>query len=142
VKNLCSPGPRAETRQESPRLPRTFGWLVRVAPEAASYRSQLQHFLSDPEIATLLSAAPQTRRMLRPLCRMLAIPEPKWEPIPGDKSAVTAHQACPGSLAGNGPPTPSSAPPLPPPATSAEPPAGTRAHTTFPNIPLRPLALA
>lgn len=60
-------------RPAGPRLPRAFGWLVRVAPAVNGYRSQLQHLLSDPEIEELLSAAPQLGRLLRPLCHMLAI---------------------------------------------------------------------
>jgi hypothetical protein len=71
------PRPRAASRPASPppaqRLPTTFGWLVRQVPEAAGYRSQLCHLLSDPEMVALLSAAPQAGRLLRPLCRMLAI---------------------------------------------------------------------
>lgn len=60
-----------------PRLPRAFGWLVRLVPVAACYRSQLLHLLSDPEFATLLPAAPQVGRILRPLCWMLAIRLPE-----------------------------------------------------------------
>ncbi len=56
-----------------PRLPDGFGWLLRLDPEAACYGSQLQHLLSDPEMASLLSAAPQMGRVLRPLCRMLGV---------------------------------------------------------------------
>jgi len=56
-----------------PRLPRTFGWLIRLIPAVAAFRSQLQHLLSDPEIAELLTAAPQLGRILRPLCHMLGI---------------------------------------------------------------------
>lgn len=69
-----------------PRLPNKFAWLLRLIPAVACSRSQLQHLLlSDPEIEALLSAAPQMRRMLRSLCRMLGIRLPKshpiWEPI-------------------------------------------------------------
>ena len=56
-----------------PRLPRTFGWLIRLIPGVACCRSQLNYLLSDPEIASLLSAAPQIGRVLHPLCHMLAI---------------------------------------------------------------------
>jgi hypothetical protein len=61
-----------------PRLPNTFGWLIRMVPAAACCRSQLHHLLSDPEFATLLTAAPQMGRVLRPLCRMLAIKVPAF----------------------------------------------------------------
>jgi len=33
-------------------------------PEAASYRSQLQHLLSDPEMQALLASAPKARPLL------------------------------------------------------------------------------
>jgi hypothetical protein len=66
----ASPAPR-------PRLPNDFGWLVRLAPETACYRGQLQHFLSDPEVEELLAAAPQMARVVRPLCRMLGVEVPK-----------------------------------------------------------------
>ena len=62
-------------------LPRGIGWLIPLLPyRAAGYGGQLNHLLSRPEMKALLDAAPQARRMLRPLCRMLAIPEPA--PVP------------------------------------------------------------
>ena len=56
-----------------PRLPGGFGWLIRLVPGAAVYGSQLQYLLADPEMAALLTDVPQAGRILRPLCRMLAI---------------------------------------------------------------------
>jgi len=56
-----------------PRLPHKFAWLVRLVPEAASSGSQLRHLLAEPEMAALVAASPQARRLLRPLCRMLAV---------------------------------------------------------------------
>src|SRR4051794_25959154 len=41
------------------RLPREFGWLLRLAPEAAAYGGQVQHLLADPELAALLAEVPQ-----------------------------------------------------------------------------------
>ena len=56
------------------RLRRRFGWLVRAAAwQAAGYGSQLQTVLGQPEMVELLKAAPQAARILRPVCRMLAI---------------------------------------------------------------------
>ncbi|HLN08195.1 MAG TPA: hypothetical protein VK281_04440, partial [Xanthobacteraceae bacterium] len=60
-----------------PRLPHKFAWLVRLVPQAASHGSQLRHLLSEPEMAALLAASPQARRLLRPLCRMLAVEPPR-----------------------------------------------------------------
>ena len=54
--------------------PGRFGWLVRlVAYQAAGYGSQLRVILGRPEMVALLVAAPQAVRILRPLCRMLAV---------------------------------------------------------------------
>ena len=61
------------TKPQRPRLPRRFGWLIRLLPETACSRSQLSHFLSDPELAALLAAAPQLDLVLRRLCHMLGI---------------------------------------------------------------------
>ena len=56
-------------------LPNTFGWLLKLVPDAVGYRSQLEHLLRDPEMAALLAAAPTAmRRPLRSLCRMLGLP--------------------------------------------------------------------
>ncbi|MBV8092351.1 MAG: hypothetical protein JO110_03775, partial [Acetobacteraceae bacterium] len=56
-----------------PRLPGGFGWLIRLVPGATVYGSQLQYLLADPEMAALVAEVPQAGRILRPLCRMLAI---------------------------------------------------------------------
>ena len=74
-----TPARRAPTAP-FPRLPHKFAWLVRLVPEAACYGSQLRHLLSEPEMAALLAASPQARRLLRPLCRMLAVEPPHAVP--------------------------------------------------------------
>jgi len=54
--------------------PGRFGWLVRAASyQAAGYGCQLRHILEQPEMVELLKATPQAARILRPVCRMLAI---------------------------------------------------------------------
>ena len=54
--------------------PARFGWLVRAAAHhAAVYNGQLRVILERPEMVELLVAAPQAARILRPLCRMLAV---------------------------------------------------------------------
>ena len=63
-------------------LPRRFGWLVIAGKhQAAGYGCQLQALLQEPDMAALLEAAPQAKRMLRPLCRALAIELP-WTITP------------------------------------------------------------
>ena len=73
-----SPRPAsARPRKPYARLPRRFGWLLRLEREAAAAAgSQLQHLLTDPEMADILAAAPQAGRLLRPLCRMLGVRPP------------------------------------------------------------------
>jgi hypothetical protein len=64
------------------RLPRRFGWLVKAGGHrAASFGSQLQALLDTPEMARLLEAAPQAGRLLRPLCRALAVELPHAESL-------------------------------------------------------------
>ena len=69
---------RPRAHDGRPRLPGGFGWLIRLSPAAACHGGQLQRLLADPEMAALLAAAPRMARVLRPLCRMLAV-----EPPPG-----------------------------------------------------------
>ena len=70
------------TAGRGPALPRRFGWLVIAGKhEAACYGSQLQTVLNTPEMSALLEASPQARRVLRPLCRALAVELP-WTVTP------------------------------------------------------------
>ncbi len=65
---------RAAPEPGTLRLPRERFWLIRLLPhQAAAYGSQLQALLADPRTAALLAAAPEAGRILRPLCRLLAI---------------------------------------------------------------------
>ncbi len=74
--------------------PLAFGWLVRMAAyEAAGFGSQLRAILVEPEMVALLEAVPQAGRLLRPLCRMLAIEAQVVRPgiaaeVPEDAPAV------------------------------------------------------
>lgn len=73
---LAEPARRAPAVRKPDLLPRGFGWLIRLAQETAVYGGHVQHLLDDPEMAALLAASPQAGRILRPLCRMLAIKPP------------------------------------------------------------------
>ncbi len=72
--------PRGRPGQSPPppsKLPQTFGWLLKLVPDAVGYRSQLENLFRDAEKAALLAAAPAPMgRALRPLCRMLGLPPP------------------------------------------------------------------
>ncbi len=58
-------------------LPRRFGWLVQAGGyQAAGLGAQLQAVLNTPDMAELLAASAQARRILRPLCRALAVELP------------------------------------------------------------------
>ena len=73
---------RGETAGRGPALPRRFGWLVVAGKhQAAGYGCQLQHLLNEPDMTALLAASAQARRVLRPLCRALAIELP-WTVTP------------------------------------------------------------
>jgi len=67
-------GDRRKRAVAAARLPGRFGWLVWAASyQAAGYGSQLRAVLGQPEMIELLLVAPQAVRILRPLCRMLAV---------------------------------------------------------------------
>ena len=67
-------GARATAKTGARIWPGRFAWLVRVAGyQAAGYGCQLRHILEQPEMVELLKASPQAARILRPVCRMLAI---------------------------------------------------------------------
>jgi hypothetical protein len=53
-------------------------WLIEQLPEARPSHSLLRHFVTIPEFAEFLAAAPQAGRLLRPLCRMLGVPLPPF----------------------------------------------------------------
>ena len=54
-------------------LPRVPAWLLVAVREAAPFAARLEAMLTEEECAAFLAAAPQARRLLRPLCRMLGI---------------------------------------------------------------------
>ena len=61
----------------APTHPRKFGWLVIAGGhQAAGFGAQLQSVLSAPEMSELLAASPQAVRIVRPLCRALAVEMP------------------------------------------------------------------
>ena len=64
-------------------LPRRFGWLVIAGGyRAAGFGSQLQTVLATAELTALLAASPQSIRLLRPLCRALAMEIPGFPVAP------------------------------------------------------------
>ena len=89
-------------RDARPRLPGGFGWLIRLSPAAACHGGQLQRLLADPEMAALLAATPRMGRLLRPLCRMLAVEPPPGllaPPSGASRPARAARAGAPGEAA-------------------------------------------
>ena len=89
----ASTGPAASTPLAqclpAASLPREFGWVGRMLPEAAKYAGALQYLLRDPETLALLEKAPQAGRMLRPLCQLLGVQTPEFL----RRGAVVAQEA-------------------------------------------------
>ncbi len=57
-------------------IPQGFGWLLRRVTALSFGRSQLQYLLSEPDMAALITAAPQVAHHIRPICRMLGVTPP------------------------------------------------------------------
>jgi hypothetical protein len=57
-------------------LPATPAWLLVAVREAAPFGARLEELLSEAECKAFLAAAPQARRLLQPLCRMLGVGVP------------------------------------------------------------------
>ena len=73
--------PPAPPDPAKPPIPGGFAWLLRLMDEPARHwvagaRGQLQHLLADPDMVSLIEAAPQMGRSLRPICRMLGLRPP------------------------------------------------------------------
>jgi hypothetical protein len=65
--------PGAAPRKIVAVLPRVPAWLLVAVRDAAPYGTRLEEMLSEAECVEFLAAAPQARRLLRPLCRMLGV---------------------------------------------------------------------
>ena len=72
-----NPKPAERAPRMSHRLPQQFGWLLAaLGDEALLHRARLENLLADPAIAHLFTLAPTALRAVRPLCRMLGLPDP------------------------------------------------------------------
>jgi hypothetical protein len=54
-------------------LPRAWRWLLRLVPQAAAGRAQLEELLRDPAMADMLATDPRLGPILRPLGWMLGV---------------------------------------------------------------------
>jgi hypothetical protein len=72
-------------------LPNRPGWLLPLERDAVCHRAQLESLFQDPEMIALLAAAPEAMaRVLRPLCRMLALDLPPALAPPKPAPSVAA----------------------------------------------------
>jgi len=103
-----APHRRAATPRRADPLPKTFGWLLPLVPDAIAFGAQLEDLFRDPAMTALMQAAPASLgRPLRSLCRMLGAPTP---PILAAPIRLAAQSATPQAT----PP-----PPVSPPARRA-----------------------
>jgi len=63
----------ADPLPERTGLPRSWRWLLRLVPQVAAGRAQLQDLLREPAMAEMLAADPRLGRILRPLGWMLGV---------------------------------------------------------------------
>jgi hypothetical protein len=110
-RSVAAPRDGAGTPRRPSELPQKFGWLLKLVPEAAGYRSQLEFLLRDAEMVALLEAAPTSLgRPLRSLCWMLGLQPPKILAPPAKppkpRKPRPAKAAKPPPLAPPGPPPP------------------------------------
>ncbi len=91
------PADAAPPWSRAPRrtLPRSYGWLARMAPETVPSGIEFAYLLAQPEMTELLATAPRLWRVLRPLCRMFGITPPEALPPPPDTAPRRAPEAAP-----------------------------------------------
>ncbi len=95
----AAPATATPTWPPAPRrtLPRTYGWLARMAPETVPSGIEFAYLLAQPEMTELLATAPRLWRVLRPLCRMFGITPPEAPPPAPDTPPRRAPAAAPDS---------------------------------------------
>ncbi len=76
-------------------LPRSYGWLARMAPETVPSGIEFAYLLAQPEMTELLATAPRLWRVLRPLCRMFGITPPEAPPPAPDTPSRRAPEPVP-----------------------------------------------
>ena len=87
---LPTPRPsRARTPKAQPALPlpppipRAKGWFMTAGQHHAGLaHHHLNEFLARDDLPAFLAAVPQAGRYLRPLCRLLAVPQPAFLALP------------------------------------------------------------
>ena len=72
----------ASQRPASLRLPTRPGWLISQAWPSVTYGNYFCLLLEDPQMVALLQAAPQLKRQLRPILRLLMLELPPALALP------------------------------------------------------------
>ncbi len=73
----------APTRPLPPSIPRAKAWFLNAGQHHAGLAHfQLNTFLERADLPQFLAAVPQAGRYLRPLCRLLAVPQPGFLALP------------------------------------------------------------
>jgi hypothetical protein len=73
----------APTRPLPPSIPRAKGWFMNAGRHHAGLAHfQLNAFLARADLPEFLAAVPQAGRYLRPLCNLLAVPQPDFLALP------------------------------------------------------------
>ncbi len=71
------------TRPLPPPIPRAKGWFLNAGQHHAGLAHfQLNAFLEREDLPAFLATVPQAGRYLRPLCRLLAVPQPAFLALP------------------------------------------------------------
>ena len=74
--------PRSASPPPPPVLPTHAGWVLEKINGTMIPGYELEKMVADPELAALVAEVPQLGRVLRPLCRMLAVKPPPWLRLP------------------------------------------------------------
>jgi hypothetical protein len=126
-RRVTAPHPRAAGPRRPNPLPRTFGWLLPLVPDAVAFGAQLEDLFRDPAMATLMQTAPASlARPLRSLCRMLGVTPPPILATPARSASRSAVR----------PPPPPPAPPAAPTSRSTTPAAIVPAQAHGPPFPV------
>ena len=127
ARRVVTPHRRAAGPRRPNPLPRTYGWLVPLVPDAVAFGAQLEDLFRDPAMATLMQTAPASlARPLRSLCRMLGVTPPPILATPARSASRSAVR----------PPPPPPAPPAAPTSRSTTPAAIVPAQAHGPPFPV------
>lgn len=86
--------PHAQLVQPPP-IPRTKGWFIHAGRHhAALAHYQLGTFLERADLPEFLAAVPLAGRYLRPLCRLLVVPQPAFLALPPRPRQPRAQRPC------------------------------------------------